>query len=66
MTAPTTQVKVPLPTGRPVLVRTLADLRPLLRGLVPPDAVIVSADLTAKGVVCTVELPEQLALNLAA
>lgn len=66
MSTPTTQVHLPFPTSHTVVVRTLADLKPLLRGLVPPDAVVIAADLTAGGVVCTVALPEQLALNLAA
>ncbi|KXP08800.1 hypothetical protein [Tsukamurella pseudospumae] len=66
MRAPTMQVTVPLPTGHPILVRTLADLKPLIRGLVPPDAVIISADVSAIDVRCTVALPEQLALIPAA
>lgn len=62
MNAPTTTVTIPLPSGRPLLVRSLADLRPLLRGQVPPDAAIIRADVSANGIVCTVALPEQLSL----
>jgi hypothetical protein len=62
MSAPTAQVKIPLPTGRPLVVRSVADLRPLLRGLVPPDAAITQADISATEITCTVALPEQLSL----
>ncbi|SKM39296.1 Uncharacterised protein [Mycobacteroides abscessus subsp. abscessus] len=64
MNAPTTTVKIPLPTGRPLVVRSVTDLRPLLRGTVPPDAVITKADISATEITCTVALPEQLALTL--
>lgn len=64
MNAPTTRVTIPLPTGRPLVVRSVTDLRPLLRGLVPPDAVITKADISAAEITCTVALPEQLALTL--
>ncbi|MDO3110438.1 hypothetical protein [Mycobacteroides abscessus] len=63
--SPTTTVRIPYPTSR-TIVRTAADLRPLLRGLVPPDATIIRADISATDVLCTVALPEQLALDLAA
>jgi hypothetical protein len=62
MSAPTTTVKIPYPADRPLVVRTIADLRPLLRGKVPPDARLLRADISATDVLCTVALPEQLAL----
>ncbi|CPR93785.1 hypothetical protein PP568_06725 [Mycobacteroides abscessus] len=66
MSAPITQVRIPFPADRPLMVRTVADLRPLLRGLVPPDATIFRADIGRDGILCHVALPEQLALTLAA
>ncbi|AYM40384.1 MULTISPECIES: hypothetical protein [Mycobacteroides] len=62
MSAPTTTVTIQLPTGRPLRVRTVADLRPLLRGKVPPDAVITKVDISATDILCHVALPEQLSL----
>lgn len=62
MTAPTTTVKIPYPADRPLVVRSVADLRPLLRGLVPPDARLLSADIGRDGITCHVALPEQLSL----
>lgn len=61
--SPTTQVKIPFPT-RPLLVRSATDIRPLLRGKVPPDARLIRADIGRDGITCHVALPEQLALTL--
>lgn len=66
MSVPTTQVRILFPTDRPLVVHSVADLRPLLRGLVPPDATIFRADIGRDGILCHVALPEQLALTLAA